>query len=232
MPIPWVAMSGWWTVVPTFCAAPCRCGPPKAQSEQPVLCTRVPLRAAADRQKRGRNNRNCVHACRSVPLRTVKIAVGTTGTVYTRAAPCRRGPLKTQPEHSKLRTHPARRGYTTGTWRNTGTNHLIEQQAPDGSGPGHAIERRGYTCRWTTGFRGYPSGPLPSVRKPHAGLRGPYSDGADQTDRCELCAARSRPSLLRSAKKQSEQSLLVYIFVPVRTAELCCSVPLRIADSG
>jgi hypothetical protein len=79
--------------------------------------------------------------CRSVPLRTAQNAAGTTGTVYTRAAPdrkntgestgtvytraapCRCGPPKMQPEQPKLCTHVVRRGYTTGTCQNTGLSH-------------------------------------------------------------------------------------------------------------
>ena len=209
-PVPAVKKADRPPVLPTFFAGLSRSGPPKAQSEQPVLCTRVPLRAAADRQNRSRNNRNCVRACRC-------------------------GPRNKQPEKPKLCIHATRRGYNTGTRRNTGTNHLIEQKAPDGSGPGHAIERRGYTCRWATGFRGYPSGPLPSVRKPHAGLRGSYSDGANQTDRCKSCAARSRSSLLRSAKSsRNNPYLCTFLFRsgPRNCATLSRFVPLRSADSG
>ena len=61
-----------------------------------IPCRCLPLYPAPDRQKSSRNNRYCAHACRIEPP-------------------------KMQAEQSKLRTHPARRGYNTGTWRNNGT---------------------------------------------------------------------------------------------------------------
>jgi hypothetical protein len=150
VPIPWVGMTAWWT----FCLFYDRAG-------TEIYCQIV--------------HRSYPHSVLPYPALDRKTGVGTTGTVYTacRSVPLRTG--KSTPEHSRLRTHPARRGYTTGTRRNTGSSpgsvttpgqeydsrdHHIQEQLPDGSGPVQAIERRGYTCRWPVSWILFRSAPV------------------------------------------------------------------------
>ena len=194
-------MSAWWTVLPTFCAARSRCGPPKIQPGQPELCTRC---AAPCRCGPTKSQSEQTELCTPVPLWTAQNTAGTIEAAY------RRDPARVH--HRIVAEH--------------------RNESPDRTeGTGR---QRSWACYRTTRIHlsldhwisGIPFRSAPVSKKTSRGFTRSLSDGADQTDRCKLCAARSRSRLLRSAKKQSEQSLLVYIFVPVRTAELCCSVPL------